>query len=171
MQKKIIALSFFLLLFTIPLFSQNKVKEVSEPEGGFSYLIPHEWTIDKIEGMPYQIARDKAVNGFHPNINVHQEKNNFTFSEYVKANIADIKKNEIDYLEITTEDFTTTAGLKGKKHSCANKQFGKSLFHTYYFFETVKKYKFIITGTCLIEDKYKYSPVFDVIAKSFKTVK
>ncbi len=171
MHKKIILSTFCLLLLTIPLFSQNKVKEASEPEGGFSYFIPSDWTLARIEGMPYQIARDKAANGFSPNINILQEKNKFTFPEYMKANIAQLKEYISDYKELSTEEFVTTGGLKGKKHTCSDKQVGKNLFQAFYFFETRDKSKVIITGSCLFADKEKYTPVFDAIAKSFKTVK
>lgn len=171
MQKNITALSFFLLILYIPVFSQSKVKEVLEPEGGFAYSIPYDWTVARIDGMPYQIARDKAVGGFAPNINILQEKNKFTFPEYIKANIAQLKEFISEYTEISSEDFVSAAGLKGKKHTCSDKQVGKNLFQAFYFYETKDKSKVIITGSCLIGDKEKYLPVFDSIAKSFKTVK
>ena len=171
MQKKISLLLFFLLITYIPVLSQSKVKEVNEPEGGFSYFVPASWIVSSMEGMPYQIARDKPVNGFTPNINILKEKNKFTFEEYYKANIAQLKEFYTDYKEITTEEFSTTAGLKGKKHLCSDKQVGKNLFQVFYFFESKDKSKIIITGSSLIEDKDKYLPVFDSIAKSFKTIK
>lgn len=171
MQKKITLLLFFLLITYIPVLSQNKVKEVNEPEGGFSYFIPSSWLVSEMEGMPYKIARDKPVNGFSPNINILKEKNKFTFEEYFKANLAQLKEFYTDYKEINTEEFITTAGLKGKKHICSDKQVGKNLFQVFYFFESKDKFKFIITGSALFDDKDKYLPVFDAIARSFKTVR
>lgn len=170
MQKKIISLSLFLLILYIPAFSQNKVKEVSEPTGGFSYFVPAGWTISKIDGMQFQIARDKGANGFYPNLNILQEKNKFTFEEYYKANIAQLKEFISDYKELLTEEFITSAGLKGKKHTCSCKQVGKNLFQAYYFFERKDKTKTMITCSSLIEDKNKYAPIFDSIVKSLKTI-
>jgi hypothetical protein len=165
---------FALLLLIISshlIYAQDKTKEVKETEGGFSYLIPADWSIGKIDGMDYQMARDKAANGFAPNVNVLQEKNSYTFSEYYRVNIKDLKDFSSDYKEISTEEFTTDSGLKGKRHVCSDKQVGKNLMHAYYFFEKKDKTKIIITGSALINDKDKYLPVFDSIAKSFKTTK
>lgn len=170
-MKKFLFAALLFLLSAGFIYSQNATKEVKETAGGFSYLIPADWSIGKIDGMDYQMARDKAVNGFAPNINVLQEKNSYTFDEYYKINIKDLKDFSSDYKEISTEEFITDSGLKGKKHVCSDKQVGKNIMHAYYFFEKKDKTKIIITGSALADDRGKYLPVFDSIAKSFKTNK
>lgn len=170
-MKKLFAACLIALLVSVQIFSQQKTKEVVESMGGFSYSIPSEWTLSKMDGMDYQIARDKISNGFYANINVLQEKNNFSFAEYIKQNILQLKEYIADYQEINTEDFVTDTGIKGKKHTCSDKQGGKSLYQSFYFFEKKDKTKIIITGTSLLEDREKYAPVFDAIVKSYKLIK
>ena len=146
-MKKLNAVLIFTLLIASPLFSQEKMKDVVEQLGGFSYSIPADWTLSKMDGMDFQIARDKISNGFYANINVLQEKNNYSFAEYFKLNLVQLKDYIADYQEINTEDFATDSGLKGKKHICSDKQGGKSLYQAFYFFERKDKTKIIITGT------------------------
>ena len=170
-MKKLNAVLIFTLLIASPLFSQEKMKDVVEQLGGFSYSIPADWTLSKMDGMDFQIARDKISNGFYANINVLQEKNNYSFAEYFKLNLVQLKDYIADYQEINTEDFATDSGLKGKKHICSDKQGGKSLYQAFYFFERKDKTKIIITGTSLLEEREKYAPVFDTIVKSYKLIK
>ncbi len=166
-------LLFFAVIFlTAQAFSaQTKMKTIEEKEGGFSYSVPASWSIGQIEGMQFQIARDKPVNGFAANINVLQEKNNYKFDDYVKLNIKQLTEYMSDYKELDTDNFTTSAGLKGKRHICSDKQVGKNLIQVFYFLEGKDKTKTIVTGSCLAETRDKYVPLFDEIAKSFKVIK
>lgn len=160
------------LLIFIPfsfLHPQDKVKLITE--GGFSYSVPADWEPGSITGMPYKIVRDKLNKGFRANINVHREKNNFTFDEYYKSNIKELKEYMNGFREIEQSGYSSTAGLKGKRFICSTNQGGKTLVQAFYFFESADKTKTIITGTALLEDKDSYLPIFDTITKSFKTDK
>jgi len=170
MKKTFIILIALFLSYGL-VFAQNKTKEVKEVLGGFTYLIPDYWLVGKIDGMDYQMVRDRAANGFSPNVNFLQEKNNYRFEEYYKINIKQLVDYLTDYKEILSDVFATDSGLKGKRHICSNKQVGKNLVQVYYFFEKKDKTKIIITGSALLDDKDKYLPIFDSIAKSFKSSK
>jgi hypothetical protein len=170
MKKTVLILAALFLSYGF-IFSQSKGKEVKEAQGGFSYLIPENWLIGKIDGMDYQMVRDKAANGFAPNVNFLQEKNNYRFEEYYKLNVKQLVEYMTDYKEILADAFATDSGMKGKRLICSNKQVGKNLVQAYYFFEKKDKTKIIITGSALLDDKDKYLPVFDSIAKSFKANK
>ena len=170
-MKKFAVIFILILAIASPLLSQPKTKEVVEQMGGFSYSIPADWTLSKMDGMDFQIARDKISNGFYANVNILQEKNNYSFAEYFKLNLVQLKDYIADYQEINTEDFVTDSGMKGKKHICSDKQGGKSLYQAFYFFERKDKTKIIITGTSLLEEREKYAPVFDTVVKSYKLIK
>ena len=171
MKKTIYLTGLLVFISLIPLLPQTGMKEVREPEGGFSYLVPSDWSIGKIDGMQFQIVREKANKSFSTNVNFLRETNKYSFEEYYKINVAQMKEYTPEYKEIQSEEFVTAAGLKGKKLTCSNKQLGKILLQAYYFFQGKDKVKTIITCSALFEDKDKYLPVFDLIAKSFKTVK
>jgi|WetSurMetagenome_2_1015567.scaffolds.fasta_scaffold439411_1 hypothetical protein len=152
------------------LFAQNTAREVKETLGDFSYMAPADWTLGKIEGMEYQMIRLKKL-GFSPNVNFYQETNPYTFEKYYQLNVADMKANTPNFTIIESSEFITDNKLKGKKLICSNTQGGQNLVQVYYFLDRKNKQKTIITGTAPLTDKDKYLPVFDAIAKSFKTTK
>lgn len=171
-MQKIFFIVFMIFAFTWQsLNAQNAYKTITEDDGGFSYQIPASWNLSKMQGLQFHIAMDKVINGFRANVNFHQEKNKYSFAEYYKLNVEDMKSYVSDYKEIKSMDFATGAGLKVKKHLCSSTQGGKSIFQAFYFLETKDKTKTIITGTCLFEDQEKYLPIFDDIAESFKSGK
>lgn len=166
-----------ILLFSLLVFAsftflnaQNSTKEVKESVGGFSYMAPADWTLGKIEGMEFQMIRLKKL-GFSPNMNFYQETNPFAFEKYFKINVDDMKANTHDFIILENKEFTTDSKLKGKKLVCSNTQGGQNLVQVYYFLDRKNKLKTIITGTALLTDKEIYLPIFETIAKSFRTNK
>jgi hypothetical protein len=150
--------------------AQDNRKEMKEPQGGFSYTIPADWTPGKIEGMEFQMVRLKKL-GFSPNMNFYQETNPFTFEKYFKINVDDMKANTHNFIILENKDFTTDSKLKGKKLVCSNTQGGQNLVQVYYFLDRKNKLKTIMTGTALLTEKETYLPIFEAIAKSFRTNK
>lgn len=170
MKRNFLFLLFLIILFPPIIQGQALQKTIIETEGNFSYSVPADWSVTKIEGMEYQMVQKKEA-GFSPNMNFHRETNKYKFDEYIKLNIADMKQYVSNFSELKNEEFITDSKLKGKKFICSSTLGGKNLMQVIYFLEAKDKSKILITGSSLIEDREKYSPLFDGIVKSFKTTK
>lgn len=170
MRRTIIMLGIILFVSFNYLYTQKSTQEVKEPLGGFSYTAPAGWTPGKIDGMEFQMIRLKKL-GFSPNINFYQETNPYTFEKYYKVNVEDMKANTPDFVILESGEFITDSKLKGKKLVCSNTQGGQNLVQAYYFLDRKNKLKTIITGTAPLTEKGTYLPVFDAVAKSFRTNK
>ena len=75
-----------------------EANRVFEREGGFSYVPPAGWKVQRASSFKYQIVIGPASNGFTPNMNFLIEDSNMPFQEYVdlsKANIPKLLPNSV----------------------------------------------------------------------------
>jgi hypothetical protein len=121
-----------------------------EQAGGFSYEPPKDWQLMDFAGMKYRISHGPAANGFAPNINVVEEKFSGSLSKYVDLNLDTMKKAFPDLTILKREDFQTEDGADSIRLVTENKQQGKMLRQTFYFFANSSR-KFVVTCSALAD--------------------
>jgi hypothetical protein len=95
------------------------------------------------------------------------EKFKGSLDEYVKANVATLKRLLKKVQIVKQEKFTTTAGLPGARVIVHNEQHGNLLRQTCYLFGNANT-KYVVTCTTLAEGGEKLDRLFERSMKTFR---
>jgi hypothetical protein len=121
-----------------------------EQAGGFSYDPPKDWQIMDFAGMKYRISHGPAANGFAANINVVEEKFSGSLNKYVDLNLDSMKNLLPEMTILKREDFQTEDRAEAIRLITQNKQQGRMLRQTFYFFSNSSR-KYVVTCTALAD--------------------
>jgi hypothetical protein len=138
-----------------------------EQAGGFSYEPPKGWQLMDFAGAKYRISHGPAANGFAPNINVVEEKFSGSLSKYVDLNLESMKKAFSDITNLKREDFQTEDGAPAIRLITQNKQQGRMLRQTFYFFSNSSR-KYVVTCTTLADGGEALDATFADSMRTFR---
>ena len=143
---------------------------VVEPEGGFSYTAPAGWRVMTFPGLKYKIASAAPVKGFAPNINVVDQQYHGSIQDYVRMNLAGIRKQFIQFKYMGQSPFTTSGGLKGVKMVIQSKQANRLLRQEFFLLPGKGDRKYVVTFSVLAGEGSRYDSLVASAVRTF-TVK
>jgi len=98
------------------LFGQVGVRHF-EPSAGYSICPPRSWEIMSFPGQPLKMFAENTMNGFPGMMTfVSSFQPGTTLENRWRDGLANLSRAIPEYKAISTSDFTTNKGLKGKKH-------------------------------------------------------
>lgn len=140
-----------------------------EPEGGFSYVIPPDWSVREIAGLlKYKIAFGPPGETYVPNANFQHEDYPGTLDDYVALNIQGLKDAGIDF-EILQEPapVAVDGGLECQRLIVAVEDGDQKLRQTFFFIRH-KQRMYVITASVLREGGEQFDELFESLAKSLR---
>jgi len=154
----------------LPGKAQDLGATVSQP-GVFSYRAPKGWAVKDSPLSKYKVSFDTPKNNFAANINLVVESYPKPLADYVAANKSSIKSVPFlqNVLIIDEKPFVTAGGLHGTRLVITDTVGKANLEQTFYFFAGDSDAKYVVTGSCLVDDARQYAPIFDASMKTFST--
>lgn len=159
-----------ILLWSLIGLAEQAPTLLSEPSGGFKYMIPEGWSTTEFSGFKFKISRGVASSGFAPNIAVADESFNGSLDDYVTACLAPMEKGAQGFNLLDKKPFNTDSGINGIKLVFESKWDGKQLMQTQYYFKGIKGKMLVITCSVLPEDAPKFADIFDTAMKTFHII-
>ena len=159
-----------IILWPLIGLSEQPSTLLSEPSGGFKYIIPEGWATSEFPGFKFKISRGAPSSGFTPNIAVVDESFDGSVEDYVTACLEPMEKGAQGFKLIEKMPFNTDSGIKGIKLVFDSKWDGKQLMQTQYYFKGIKGKILVITCSVLPEDGPKFVDIFDTAMKSFQII-
>ena len=159
-----------ILLWSLIGLSEQASILLSEPSGGFKYMIPKGWATAEFPGFKFKISRGVPGSGFTPNIAVVDETFDGSVEDYVTACLGPMEKDAQYFKVIENKPFNTDSGIKGIKLVFESKWDRKKLMQTQYYFKGIKGKLLVITCSVLPKDGPKFSDTFDTAMKTFQIV-
>jgi len=159
-----------ILLWSLTGLSEPASTLLSEPSGGFKYMIPEGWTTAEFPGFKFRICRGVPSNGFSPNIAIVDETFDGSVEDYVKACLEPMEKGAQGFKLLEKKPFNTDSGIKGIKLVFDSKWDKKQLMQTQYYFKGIKGKMLVITCSVLPEDGPKFADIFDAAMKTFQII-
>ncbi len=159
-----------ILLWSLIGFSEQPTTLLSEPSGGFKYMIPEGWATAEFPGFKFKISRGIPSSGFTPNIAVVDEAFDGSVEDYVTACLGPMEKDAQGFKLLEKKPFVTNSGIKGIKLIFDSKWDGKQLMQTQYYFKGIKGKMLVITCSVLPEDGPKFADIFDTAMKTFQII-
>ncbi|MCX5873287.1 MAG: DcrB-related protein [Deltaproteobacteria bacterium] len=159
-----------ILLWSLIGLSEQAFTLLSEPTGGFKYMIPEGWTTAEFSGFKFKISRGVPSSGFAPNIAVVDEAFGGSVEDYITACLVPMEKGAEGFKLLEKKPFDTDSGIKGIKLVFESKWDGKQLMQTQYYFKGTKGKMLVITCSVLPEDGPKFADIFDTAMKTFQIV-
>ena len=138
-----------------------------EKTGGFSYDPPEGWQIMEFPGLKYRISHGPTENEFAPNINIVDETFKGGLTAYVDGSLENMKKLFTDFTVLKREEFQTEDGLSAIRLVAENKQHGRMLRQTSFFFSKARR-KYVATCTTLAEEGEGLDGLFAQSMKTFR---
>ncbi len=141
-------------------------------DGLFSYVPPDGWNVLEFPGVKYKLSRGQPAKGFAPNINVVEEAYAKSLDDYVKDNMANMKKSFQGLKILSQNDFITSKGVRAIRMVTERDDdlTKKRLRQIFYFFDAGNK-KLVATCSSLAEDGAALDQVFDAAMKTFAVAK
>jgi len=159
-----------ILLWSLIGFSEQASTLLSEPSGGFKYMIPEGWTTAEFPGVKFKISRGAPSSGFAPNIAIVDEAYDGTVEDYLAACLGLMEKGIQGFKVLEKMPFNTDSGIKGIKLVFESKPDGKQLMQTQYYFKGNIGKMLLITCSVLSEDRPKFADMFDTAMKTFQII-
>lgn len=158
------------LMFLWPLVGLAEQGSIwlSEPAGGFKFMIPEGWATAEFPGFNFKICRGIPSAGFAPNIAVIDETFDGSVEDYVTACSAPMEKDAQGFKMLEKKPFSSDSGIQGIKLVFDSKWDGKQLMQTQYYFKGIKGKMLVITCSVLPEDGPKFANTFDAAMKTFQ---
>ena len=152
--------------------AQTEPGRHSEPDGGFSYVVPNGWTTRKIAGLTdYQILFGPPGETYVPNVNFQRENDPRTLDDYVASNIQGLKDAGLDF-EIAQQPapLKTDTQLDGRRLIIDLNDGDQRIRQTFYFICHQPR-MYVITASVLHEGCEEFDALFDTLAKSLRPEK
>ena len=159
-----------ILLWPLIGLSEQATTELSEPNGGFKFMIPEGWTTAEFPGFNFKICRGFPSGGFAPNIAVIDEAFDGSVEDYVTACSAPMTKDAQGFKLLEKRPFNTDSGIRGIKLVFDSKWDRKQLMQTQYYFKGIKGKMLVITCSVLPEDGQKFADIFDAAMKTLQII-
>jgi len=163
-----------ILLWSLIGFSEQAENQastfLSEPSGGFKYMIPEGWTIAEFPGAKFKISHGVPLSGFAPNIYIVDEAFDGSVEDYVTACLELAEKSIQGFKVLEKMPFNTDSGIKGIKLVFESKSVEKQLTQAQYYLKGIKGKMLVITCSVLSEDRPKFADVFDTAIKTFQII-
>ncbi|MBZ5537034.1 MAG: hypothetical protein LAO31_13860 [Acidobacteriia bacterium] len=168
---------FLLLIFlagTLSCLGQNTVTRYVEPEGGFSFSVPSDWTVEEVPGQKYRMVFAPAVDGFAPNINVADEPALGSVESFVAARLRGLPKlfegaNGMESKTPNQSDFITKFGQRGIRVITQMEFHGRVLRQAEYFFQGREGKVIVLTCTVPTHGGEAFDRMFDESMKTFSS--
>lgn len=144
----------------------DEINRYYEPAGGFSYIPPEGWTIEKIPKFEYKMLLGPADPTYTPNVHFQKEVYEGSLNEFVSYSLDRITKARSVVTFVESSTFNTYAGLNGYKAILTNQMDGIPLYYVIYFLDAGRE-KFGITYSRLFSKDEKFDNVIDATIRSF----
>lgn len=165
-----------LVLFaSTPLIAAPDAVRLTEPTGGFSYVVPVGWQVKSFVGMKFRSAFTSPVDGFAPNINVIIHQSSLPLSEYVRL----VKLNTKPLIQSfpgfhwlgQPTLFVTNSGLHGLKLSSEASPLASrpelKIHQVFYCFSGRGGRRLVVTASIPTSVEDKYASLVEAAMKTF----
>jgi hypothetical protein len=170
--------SLFILLIllsgTLSCLGQTTVTRFVEPEGGFSFSVPSDWSIEEVPGQKYRMVFAPAVDGFAPNISVVDEPALGSVEGFVAAKLRGLPKlfEGASGKELRTpiqSEFITKFGQRGIRVVTQMEFNHRVLRQAEYFFQGRDGRVIVVTCTVPTHGGEDFEGMFDESMKTFSS--
>jgi hypothetical protein len=155
---------------TSPQGEEKTVRHV-ETAGGYSVVVPRDWKVHEFPGFKYKVIAGAPEKGFAPNIVFVDESFAGNLKEYVAASKKQLHNVFKELKELSETELKTADGASFIRLVIENKQDGKALRQSFYFFELAAGKKLIATCTVLADGGEKHDAAFEACLKTFRVEK
>ncbi|MBZ5551285.1 MAG: hypothetical protein LAO21_01095 [Acidobacteriia bacterium] len=174
MLRRSLFLLFILFSGTLNCLGQTTVARYVEPEGGFSFSVPSDWSIEEVANQKYRMVFAPAVDGFAPNISVVDEPALGSIDGFVAARLRGLPKlfegvSGNEFRTPNQSDFITKFGQRGIRVVTQMEFNGRVLRQAEYFFHGREGRVIVVTCTVPTHGGEAYDRMFDESMKSFSS--
>ena len=139
---------------------------LSDDAGKFTYRMPAGWSSVKIPGNSFKVAVEPEQSGYRANIQISRELVPRRFDLFVQESRKSLLQQQSGAMVREESDFTTFAGVQGRRWIVNVLQNGERLWQAYYLIPGPNDDKLIVTMTARTDEELHLTYVSDLCLKT-----